>query len=212
MVGAGRFGRRAAEHLAGRWRVTVVDPSAAALAALDDLPLDRVQEDGVEFLVREMARGCRPDWIVPALPLHLAAEWVLRGDNRGRWRRGVVPPSLRQALPNPMEGASGDVYVTRATFVCPEDCPEPAGRCPRTGEPRGTDLYRRIAETTSDSLPVRVVRSRQLGPGIGGYRPEALERLAEGMAAVTDRVAVATACRCHGVVTCLERAGNEEPM
>ena len=212
VVGAGRFGRRATERLVRRWRVIVVDPSEAALQRLDDCPAERVCEDGVGFVVRELGRGKRPDWIVPALPIHLAAEWALRGPGAGQWRRCPVPAALLRVLPNPVEGAVGDVYVSRATFLCPPDCPEPAEHCLYTGEPRGTEMYRGIAEAAGPIAPALVVRSRQLGPGIGGYRPEALDRLAEGLAAAAGLVIVATACRCHGVITCIERAGGEETM
>ncbi len=212
VVGAGRFGRRAAGYLVRRWRVIVVDPSEAALQRLDDCPAERVCDDGVEFVVRALGRGERPEWIVPALPVHLAAEWAVHGPGAGRWRRVPVPAGLVRKLPNPFEGAGGDVYVSRATFLCPPDCPEPADRCSYTGAPRGPDMYQRIGEVSAGIVPALVVRSRQLGPGIGGYRPEALDRLAEGLAAAPHRVVVATACRCHGVLTGLERTGGEEPM
>ncbi len=208
VIGAGRFGRRAAERLSERWRVTVVDPSPGALEAVSGFAREVVREDGVGFLVRELARGCAPDWIVPALPLHLAAEWAVRACSPGRWRRGRVPPGVLAGLPNPLEGAGGDVYVSRATFLCPPDCPEPPDRCWHTGEPRGRDMYRLLADL--DAAPARplVVRSRQLGAGIGGYRPRDLWELREGLDACTGPVLVATACRCHGVITCLEPAAR----
>ncbi len=204
VIGAGRFGGRAAERLADRWRVTVVDPSPEALEALAGTARELVQEDGVEFLVRELARGSAPDWIVPALPLHLAAEWAVRACGPGRWRRGRVPPGVLEALPNPMEGAGVDVYVSRATFLCPPDCPEPADRCWHTGEPRGRDMHDLIADLAVPGLRPLVVRSRQLGAGIGGYRPRDLLELRDRLDRSPGPVLVATACRCHGVITCLE--------
>ena len=202
VIGAGRFGARAAERLSGRWRVTVVDPSPEALEAVRGFAGELVPEDGVAFLVRELARGASPDWIVPALPLHLAAEWALRACPPGRWRRGRVPPGVLAGVPNPVEGPGGDVYVSRATFLCPPECPEPADRCWHTGEPRGRDMYDLL--TDLDGARTLVVRSRQLGAGIGGYRPRDLLELRERLQGCGGPVLVATACRCHGVITCLE--------
>ena len=35
------------------------------------------QADGVAFLERNLHTDQEPDWIIPALPIHLAAEWCL---------------------------------------------------------------------------------------------------------------------------------------
>ena len=49
------------------------------------------------------------------------------------------------------------------------------------------------------------LRSHQLGPGIGGYRAEQLFELAEKVERAIGPILLSTACRCHGVVTGLER-------
>jgi hypothetical protein len=52
----------------------------------------------------------------------------------------------------------------------------------------------------------RLIRSQQLGTGVGGFRPEALNHLLEHLKMRTnvDRlILVSTACRCHGVVSAL---------
>ncbi len=210
VIGSGRFGRRAALGLRSRWRVLAVDPSEQALRGLPEHGVETRCEDGVVFLVRELGRGPGPDWIVPALPLHLAAEWV-RAVGGGRWRRTAVPGWVRERLPHAVGGEGGDLYVSRADFRCPPDCPEPADRCLYTGEPRGEDLFRGIEAVVAPGLPVRVIRSRQLGPGVGGYRPAELRRLAADLAGLRGLVVVATACRCHGVLTALDAPGGEEP-
>ncbi|MFW6240200.1 MAG: hypothetical protein ACOC98_06260 [Thermodesulfobacteriota bacterium] len=50
-----------------------------------------------------------------------------------------------------------------------------------------------------------MVRSHQLAPGVGGVRPDQLWRLLRQVSDTPGLQAVATACRCHGVVTALER-------
>jgi hypothetical protein len=52
------------------------------------------------------------------------------------------------------------------------------------------------------------IRSHQLGPGIGGYRPEQLFELMENVKQVVGPIVLSTACRCHGVITGLERLGT----
>jgi hypothetical protein len=49
------------------------------------------------------------------------------------------------------------------------------------------------------------IRSHQLGPGIGGYRLGQLLEMKAIVEQITGPVLLSTACRCHGVVTALER-------
>jgi hypothetical protein len=46
-----------------------------------------------------------------------------------------------------------------------------------------------------------VIRSHQLGPGIGGYRPEKLFALNRHLNSIRGAILLSTACRCHGVIT-----------
>ncbi|MFW6011335.1 MAG: hypothetical protein ACOC8Q_02385, partial [Desulfosalsimonas sp.] len=46
-----------------------------------------------------------------------------------------------------------------------------------------------------------VLRSRQLAPGVGGYRPDQLFALHEKLTETSGNYLIATSCRCHGVVT-----------
>ncbi len=49
------------------------------------------------------------------------------------------------------------------------------------------------------------IRSHQLGAGIGGYRPKQLFALLDKVEQSRGHLFVSTACRCHGVITGLER-------
>ena len=116
-----------------------------------------------------------------------------------------VPKSFGLPLPHTWDGSEGSLLVSYADFRCPDDCPEPANRCTVTGKARGTPLYRLLAETEPRGFHMHVIRSRQLAPGVGGYRvrdlKELLEKVSEGR---KGKWLVGTACKCHGILTAFE--------
>lgn len=208
IIGGGRFGGLAAERLSQRRRppeLVIVDPEGERLSELEGANRILHVADGLEFLARELGEAASPDWVVPALPRHMAAEWL--GLRLGsEWlRRRPIPEDLGAALPNPFSGETGDLYVSFADFLCPDDCPEPAAHCTVTGKPREANLFDRLAALETPGFPIRVVRSHQLAPGVGGVRPAQLAQLLRQVSESPGLQAVATACRCHGVVTALER-------
>jgi hypothetical protein len=204
IIGAGRFGRKALERLHQRRpadRFVVVDSSRSALEKIRSAGVETSCTDGIDFLSERLVDPGRPDWIVPCLPRHLAFEWIRRRlENTCRLELLPVPDSVRQALPHPFEGRDGALYLSYADFTCPDDCPEPADICTVTGRPRPGTLFRTIAALPPGELRPVVVRSRQLLPGVGGYRPGALFDALAQVRAAAGIVAVATACRCHGVL------------
>ena len=100
-----------------------------------------------------------------------------------------------------MHGADGNVYTSHATFRCPETCSEPVDVCTVTDEPRKKDMYEILRDIQISNFEPLVIRSHQLGPGIGGYRPEELFGLNKRLDSVCYGALVGTACRCHGVMT-----------
>lgn len=212
IIGAGTFGRRAVRQLAQSGEpheITLVDPDPHALNQADLPGLIKVEADGVAFLAEHLRHSAEPDWIVPALPVHLAWEWALKkltqtpGEKQGKAPliRKVLPAALAAALPNAMAGDSGDIYVSHADFICPAHCNEPDHFCTKTGDPRKEDLFRLLARLGAPDLPAFVIQSLQLGPGLGGYQPAVLFDLADRLEQHRGPCFVATACRCHGVVT-----------
>ncbi len=177
-----------------------IDPERARLA--ETMGARGICEEGVSFLVNRLERE-NPDWIVPALPLHLVFNWLLAklGDTA---KRVELPSDLDQGLPHPLRGKEGDIYVTRATWRCPEDCPEPGDICTVTKEKRPVDMFKLLGDTRFQDFQPLVIRSHQLAPGVGGYRPQALLELLEAVRQAATPVMVCTACRCHGVVSGLE--------
>jgi hypothetical protein len=207
VVGGGRFGERAARILSSdaERSVWVVEPDEACRPALSGLPVRLLQRDGVDFLAEVLPRLADDDLVVPAVPIHLAVEWLRRTAAPDVDLRILpVPELLRQALPHTWTAPDGSLLVSYADFLCPEDCAEPEEGCTVTGEVR-TPLFELLAGLGVQGFDVHVIRSRQLAPGLGGYRVADLRELRDGvLGAPGKRWLIGTACRCHGTLTALE--------
>jgi len=205
ILGAGRFGRLAVERLLARREpphLVVVDQNPDKLLPLTDRPVERVNEDVRDFLLANLEEG--PDWIVPAVPIHVAFAWLSRKlAGLGQVETLPVPNAVDAQVPNPWRDGKGDLYTSVATFRCPDNCSEPRDRCTATGLRRSDDLFTLLARIRVPGSVPLVVRSHQLAAGVGGYRPSALRRLMRGVEAARGSVLVATACRCHGVIHAL---------
>jgi hypothetical protein len=208
IIGMGHFGfsayRRLRECNRNRHFV-LVDTVEARLRKCQHPAATLAVADGPDFCQKHLNKGRPPDWIIPALPSHLAAEWLLLNLGPQNLRRIPPPPEMKPGLPNPMFGDNGDLYVSHAAFRCPDDCDEPREICTMTREVRKPNMYELLGDLHFRSFKSLNIRSRQLGPGIGGYRPEHLLELRDQLKRVAGPVLVSTACRCHGVITCLER-------
>jgi hypothetical protein len=208
IIGIGQFGWLAAQRLSRRnadTRFLLVDPDEKNLSRAEGPRRTLIKEDGVGFLYTALSERVPPDWIIPALPLHLAAEWSLLHLNQRGWSRREIPGAIHPLLPTPLVGSSGDVYVSHARFRCPDDCAEPRGLCTVTQEKRKRNMFELLADLPVSPFQPLVIRSHQLGPGIGGYRPRQLTDLLSRLETAPPKVLVCTACRCHGVLTALER-------
>lgn len=202
VMGAGHFGRLAIKRLPE-------DHPGAKLTAVDlkearGLPerVRFVKGDAADFLFTDFDE--RVAWIVPAVPVHLAFEWLLKelGASAGRARvpDGVVELLVARNIPSVQRTDDGSLLVSAAATTCPDDCPEPAKLCPATGEAREEDLFAMLGGMDVPGWPVHVVRSRQLSVGVGGFSPRDLLLLRESVPK-RGGLLVATACRCHGVVS-----------
>jgi hypothetical protein len=210
IIGAGHFGRRAVALLSSlpHTSLWVVERDVAKLKSIGSVGAKRIAEDGVRFLAKHFSHLAPSTFVVPAIPAHLAFEWLRAYiDERGTVERVPVPKGLALRLPHPLEGSEGSLLVSYADFRCPDDCPEPANRCTITGKTRGTPLYRLLTELQPRGYGVHTIRSQQLAPGVGGYRlkdlKELLGKVSEGR---KGKWLVATACKCHGIVTGLQVA------
>jgi len=206
IIGCGHFGTRAAKILLQKdphSKIIVVDKSKKALQKVFRLPIETIISDGIFYLSQFLLEGRKTNYIIPAVPLHLAFEFILSqlkllGANKKR-----IPPI--SGLPNPVSGKTGDLYTSIANFLCSEDCPEPAQYCTITKKRRSKPLYQ-ILNDLEGAFESRVIRSQQLRPGIGGFRPKALLDLLEGIKRKKNSgqsILISTASRCHGVTSAL---------
>jgi len=204
IVGAGRFGQLAALRICEArpgCAVTLVDPRSLQQVDVSCNRIRPMQADGIQFLVEKLNGTDDPDWIVPAAPVHVAYEWIRsRLSSRYAIEPVAVSPAALDQLPNPQPGGIGTLYVSNATWTCPDDCPEPAEACSVTGEAHPCIVYRELQELESSGFESVVIRSRQLLPGVGGYTPQALYDALDKAEAAEGTVLLSTACRCHGVL------------
>jgi hypothetical protein len=142
-------------------------------------------------------------WIVPAVPVHVAYQWIRRAyrDHPKRFIRPVeVPEDVDRWVLNPYRVPGGTVYSSIASFICPDACIEPEKMCPYTKSSREWDLFERIAQIPSDGFDLVVFRSFQLAPGVGGYPALHLKKALDFVDRKSGAYLIATSCRCHGVI------------
>jgi hypothetical protein len=208
IIGAGRFGLRAVRKLRqmeGETHLRVVDPLEANLLQAAGSRCTLEQADGVAYLADHLHPIDGPEWIIPALPLHLAAEWCLVRLRDQGLRRMALPGELGPLLPNPVYGSDGNIYVSHANFTCPDHCSEPSDMCTVTQKPRQKNMFELLENIKWPAFPSIAIRSYQIGPGMGGYQPKQLYALLNQIEKIHGRFLLTTACRCHGVITGLQR-------
>lgn len=210
IIGAGHFGRRAARILCDvhlrRKPLFVIDREGEKLAKITGSSIERIRSDGIEFLVKN-APFLRPtNLIIPAIPVHLSAEYLKNCLHKDfKIEQIDVPQEIKRSLPHTWQGSEGSLLISYADFTCPDDCPEPEDYCTVTGEKRETPLYESLGQLDLPGYRVYVIRSQQLMPGMGGYRVDDLLKLVGRVKQERKgRWLVGTACKCHGTLTALE--------
>jgi hypothetical protein len=215
IIGAGHFGNRAVSLLSSRLNspLWVVEKDEDALRLLAGPPVERILREGVSFLVDSFHLLHPRNTIVPAVPIHLAYEWLRLSLKRSfPVSRIEMPESIKALLPRTWEGSEGSLLVSYADFRCPDDCPEPADRCTVTGKRRGKPLHALLGDIAPPGYRVHVLRSRQLAPGVGGYTVGDLhDLLGRVESGGVGKWLVATACKCHGVISAME-VKTEKPV
>jgi hypothetical protein len=202
IIGAGRFGQIAVERIRRKKAdaaVTVVDKESTDLGHGN---VSAIQQDGIQWLAAKLQPKAPVDMVVPAIPVHVAYEW-LKSNLSERYKINPIdiPDKWLARMPNAMRGAVGQAYVSHADFICPDNCPEPKTICTHTGKPRPMDLFRLLAGLDFDDVLPIVIRSHQLLPGVGGIYPgEFFDALYTVCSNRQRALMIATACRCHGVV------------
>lgn len=206
IIGCGHFGTRAVEKLLKKdplAKIIVVDKIKESIKKICHLPVETAIGEGVSYLNKFLSQGRRADYIIPAVPFHLAFEFILSKLKPLGGKRGKVP--TLSGLPNPMKGKTGDLYTSLADFICSEECPEPARYCTFTKKRRLKPLYRTLKELEG-TFESKTIRSYQLAPGVGGFQPETLLDLLKNIEKGTKphrSILISTASRCHGVTSAL---------
>jgi hypothetical protein len=206
IVGCGHFGTRAAEQLLKKdphSKITAVDKNPRAIKKLSHLSIETIIADGLSCLNQFLSEGRTVHYIIPSVPFHLAFEFILLRLKPFGARRMKVP-SL-SGLPNSIKGKTGDLYTSLADFLCSEDCPEPSRYCTVTRKKREKPLYG-ILEDLKGSFESRVIISRPLAIGVGGFQPKELLALLEDVKKQKNSrhlILISTASHCHGVTSAL---------
>jgi len=202
ILGAGRFGQIAVERIIRHIphaTLIVVDQKSSTM---DGKNITTIREDGIKWLNRMLDPNASVDMIIPAIPVHVAADWLkLNLKHLFHIQSLPIKDSWLTRLPHAMLGTAGQAFVSHADFICPDNCPEPVNICTHTGKPRPMDLFRLLARLDADDLLPIVIRSHQLLSGVGGIYPADLVSALETVCNNSHRaMMIATACRCHGVV------------
>jgi hypothetical protein len=198
IAGYGKFGRIALElitkHVPNAELIVV--ESDVSKAGCIDYPCQLTIGDVTSFLLNDQSLE-GSDIVVPMVPFHLAASYILAGP---RSRKVALPQELTGQVPNPCRLDEYTVFASRADFMCPDDCPE-GDFCSVTGLLR-SPLYSALANLHVQGWNVSVQRSFQILPGVGGYPVSDLRSLRKRL--LKGLNIVATSCKCHGVLTGVE--------
>ena len=204
VIGAGHFGTRAARLIRQKSDVPifVADLDENRVSHLATLDVNWIECDGIQLLLKNYRSLDPSTIIVPAVPFHLAYEWLTRYvDGTYEVQKISVPEEIKPRLPHSWPGSEGSLLVSYADFVCPDDCPEP-DFCTVTGERREQALYDLLRHLDLPGFHVHVIRSHQIAPGLGGYTVADLTGVAgELKKREMGKWLLGTACKCHGILT-----------
>ncbi len=209
ILGAGRFGRLAAEKLRHKFPdagISVTDRDGEKIERLRrETGITGEVGDSIQSMVRRPPAGHA--WIIPTVPVHVAFEWVLQ--ELSKEKEGVtrlpVPEAAAAQVPNPIRSPSGlSIYSSFATFTCPEFCTEPEEVCTKSGKARIANLFEVFDEIVIPEFTPLVLRSWQLAGGVGGYPARSMKDLLGAVRQGPGKYLIGTSCRCHGVLDGLE--------
>ena len=117
IIGAGRFGKIAAtrisRHIPGA-TITVVDRKPFIMASEG---ITTIVAEGIQWLKAMLDPNAAVDMIVPAIPVHVTAQWLKYSlDHRFAIHPFRIPDSLLLQMPNALRGKTGQAFVQRKSF------------------------------------------------------------------------------------------------
>lgn len=202
IAGYGQFGKLAASRLRGLYpqsSLVLIDRDSDKFTG-PDVPKNVCTIIGeADTVVEDLIRSTTVDqWIIPTVPFHLLARVISK--HFPELHESVLPEQLASMVPNPSRVDPATLWCSYADFLCPDDCEE-GDRCSVTGESR-EPLSTMLQGLTVSDKALRILVSRQLCPGIGGYSSSDLAIFLEGLVGF-DGV-IGTSCKCHAVLTGLQ--------
>ena len=187
-------------------KIIIIDHDPKKLNQIDAPSAIKIQSEVIDYIIRQQSLLRAESVIIPAVPFHLAFEWLTAMAQKDHQiHRLDVPPGIISKLPHPGQSAKKETICSYADFICPEDCIEPEHICTMTGKPRGIPLFELMTGIKSEGFRTGVIRSRQIGPGIGGYPVREIWDLKERIGQIKGgKWLIGTACRCHGILSALK--------
>lgn len=204
ILGAGHFGRRALHKCSNAYpncKISIVDRDKHPLKnETKSISCESICDDGITYLNSLSKKVSEQStWIIPSIPIHVAFEWISQNLSKPV-RRIEIPDNLLEQLPNAIPGKKGTVYMSYATFRCPDNCPEPVDHCYLTKKPRKISLFEKLQCIRIENFTSVVLKSTQIFPGIGGFLFRDLTKTLSLVESLETPVLLSSACRCHGVM------------
>lgn len=204
IIGGGHFGQRAAHAIRCKEatsKIIIVDRQSLICKQLERIGFETKCMEGIRYLETNLVTLDHPDWIIPAIPVHVAFDWIKsKLAERYNVHSIPIPHRLESQLPNPLPGDTGQCFISNADFICPDNCSEPEEICTYTGQPRPRILNDFLRNTKYTGFRSIVVYSQQLFAGVGGYSPHTLFKALNEVESTLTPILLSTACRCHAVL------------
>jgi len=175
--------------------------------------------DGAEVLSKALRMGFKPKVVVPAIPKHFAADFLRRElELRGR-RVSPEPLALEGALRSfPRDlvlSASAESAMFTSSYMPPRSkCNVPCSQpniCPVTGRFKPKPMFELMKAALRSTGVALVLEVRRLGDFSGGFDFDELWSFIREVEAIKEDLvlAIATACRCHGVANFFKLAQSK---
>lgn len=200
VIGGGKYGVRAVEYLKKNKREFLVldpDPSCEVSKKFGIKVIKGQATD-----LNELAKRFNIDWIFPTAPVHVAAD-ALRRDFEPWFD---VVDSILSGIPAKMVvsvGRGSIVLSYNRDTMCLENCRSP-DICPATKIKRPCPMFEMIRFASPEAF---ILVSHQLAPGLGAISGKDFQKMVK-KAFKDKKIIVATACKCHGVITALKKIKN----
>ncbi len=229
VIGGGHFGSKAATFTKKkRARTIIIDknPQCEAMFVADIIDkhfeaenFQNIKEgevvlvvnEGIRFLI-DIFSFVIPDWVVPAIPIHMAGLLVKK------WleRKNRIVKNWNEKFSQVLKGLPRNIVVTAdetsavivtsymaKNKICVTNCPAPPDTCLSTGRLKPAPMYKML-EFAVWNIPQfsKIFISRQLGVEVGAVSGQELFDVITGIEnlSLPSSLAIGTACRCHGVL------------